>query len=66
VRLIGRDGNAFALIGEVARVLRRQVSPEAAAESVDKATAQRSYDALLTLIQSTVIITSVDDEEETP
>ena len=54
VRLTGEDGNAFSIIGRVAKALRREVGPEAAAEFQTEAFAQPSYDHLLRLAMRTV------------
>lgn len=54
VQLTGRDGNAYAIIGTVARALRRQVGNEAATAFTDAAFACRSYDELLYLAMTTV------------
>ena len=54
VRLIGEDGNAFAIIGKVTAALDERVSPAAAAEYREAAFACPSYDALLNLTMSTV------------
>lgn len=54
VRLIGTDGNAFAIIGKVARALRREAGPDAAAEFQAAALSSGSYDELLQLCIRTV------------
>lgn len=54
VELIGTDGNAFALIGKVAKALRREVSREASDAFRSEAMIQGSYDELLQLIMRTV------------
>lgn len=56
VRLLGEDGNAFNLIGLTQSAIERDHSREAAAEFTSTAMACESYDALLTLIQETVVI----------
>ena len=56
VKLIGEDGNVFAIIAAVNKVLRREVSREAAAEFMHEAMKQSSYDALLNFVQETVEI----------
>lgn len=56
VELTGQDGNAFNIIGRVAKALRRQVSPEASEEYVTAAMDCPSYDALLALTQRTVVV----------
>lgn len=57
VELIGHDGNAFNLIGRVAKALRKEVSAEAATEFTNQAMEQGSYDELLAFIQETVDVT---------
>lgn len=54
VQLTGEDGDAFAIIGSVARALERQVSREASQEYVKAAYACSSYDALLVHTMNTV------------
>jgi len=56
VQLTGTDGNAFNLIGIVAKALRREVSPEAAAEFQTAAMASESYDAMLRVCMETVSV----------
>ena len=47
--LVGTDGNAFAIIGNVSKALKRAGYPEKAKEFQTKAFQSDSYDALLTL-----------------
>lgn len=58
VRLVGEDGNAFAIIGRVSRELKRQIPGDAgrraAAEFGARAMESGSYDALLRLCMSWV------------
>lgn len=54
VRLTGTDGNAFAIIGAVARELRREAGREVADEFQSAAFSCGSYDALLQLCMRTV------------
>ena len=54
VQLTGHDGNAFAIIGAVSKVLRREVGNEAAAKFSHDAMDCGSYDELLRLATSTV------------
>ena len=49
VKLCGENGNAFAVIGAVAKALRREVDRAAADEWVEAAWAAGDYDALLRL-----------------
>jgi len=56
VKLIGEDGNAFAIIGAVKTALCREVGHEAGAEYVTAAFASDSYDALLRLTMDTVAV----------
>jgi hypothetical protein len=48
-RLVGTDGNVFAVIGRVRQALLEAGQPERAAEFVRRAFASRSYDAVLAL-----------------
>jgi hypothetical protein len=57
VQLTGMDGNAFMIIGLVARALRRDISDDAAATFTAAAQACGSYDELLQLAMSTVDVT---------
>jgi len=54
VKLIGEDGNAFAIIGNVSRAIQREAGSEAAAAFRKEATDCDSYDALLAHVQNTV------------
>ena len=54
VRLVGTDGNAFALIGAVSRALKNAGERDAAEAFTQSAFAAKSYDALLQLICRTV------------
>ena len=54
VKLVGQDGDSFAIIGRVAAVLRREVGPMAAAQFIEDAAASGSYDDLVQLVMSTV------------
>lgn len=54
VKLIGEDGNAALIIGRVAKVLRREVSAEAANRFADEAFDLSSYDDVLRLVMKTV------------
>jgi len=53
VKLIGEDGNGAGIIGKVAGVIRREVSPEAASEYVNEAM-NCDYNAMLRLTMRTV------------
>lgn len=57
VQLIGRDGNAFAIIGAVSRELRRRVGSAEADRFVSAAMKCGSYDELLHFAMSTVDVT---------
>lgn len=48
-RLVGTDGNVFAIIGTVSQALRRAKQPEKAQEFQSLAMASSSYDEVLTL-----------------
>lgn len=56
VRLVGTDGNAFAIIGAVSTALRKAGHPEAAKEFTEQAFKSKSYDALLQLCLSWVVV----------
>jgi len=61
VKLIGEDGNAFAIMGRVSKALRRSGQPEAAKEYLERAT-EGDYDHLLQVTMDYVDESS--DEEE--
>jgi hypothetical protein len=48
-KLIGGDGNVFAVIGAVKRSLKRAGKEDKAKEFTERATASHSYDAVLAL-----------------
>jgi hypothetical protein len=48
-KLVGTDGNVFAIIGTVSRTLKRAGQPERATEFAQRAMAQKSYDDVLAL-----------------
>ena len=48
-RLIGTDGNVFAIIGKVRRTLREAGQPERASAFAERAFQSRSYDEVLQL-----------------
>jgi hypothetical protein len=54
VRLVGEDGNVFAIIARVCRALRRAGEPEAASAFAGAAMQQESYDDVLRLVLETV------------
>ncbi len=54
VQLTGEDGNAFAIIGNVAKAIRRGVGNAEATAFADEAMSQKSYTDLLVLCQNTV------------
>jgi hypothetical protein len=54
VKLIGRDGNVFAIIGAVQKAIRREHGAEAADQFATEAMSQASYDDVLLLVQRTV------------
>jgi hypothetical protein len=60
VKLVGEDGNAFAILGRVSKALRRSGQPEAAKEYLAKATAG-DYNHLLA-----VTMEYVDEPREGP
>jgi hypothetical protein len=57
VRLVGSDGNVYAVIGAVSQALKCAQLPEAAAEFTKAAFASESYDAVLQLCLKTVEVT---------
>lgn len=54
VKLIGEDGNAFAIMGKVRSALRKAGLREQADQFMREATECGSYDELLNLVQETV------------
>lgn len=54
VKLIGQDGNAFSIIGQVSQALKRAGYRDAALEWAKAAMDCGSYDELLQLAMSTV------------
>lgn len=52
VKLVGEDGNAFAIIGAVSKALKRDDQSERAEEWRKAAMACKSYDAVLQLVFS--------------
>jgi len=56
VQLTGRDGNAFSIIGEVNRQLRRAGHVEALEPFMAEATAAESYDQFLQVVMKTVSV----------
>ena len=50
VKLVGEDGNVFAIIGSVTRALKKDGQGERAAEFASKAMSAGSYDAVLQLL----------------
>ena len=57
VQLTDQDGNAFAVIGAVAKALKRAGKPDAAKEFTDAAFKCGSYDEVLQLCMKTVEVT---------
>ena len=57
VKLCGENGNAFAVIGAVAKALKREVGRDAAEEWTAEAWKVGSYGALLQLCLRTVNVT---------
>jgi hypothetical protein len=54
VQLTGHNGNAYNIIGRVAKAIRNQIGDEAARQFTEAAFAARSYDDLLYLAMCTV------------
>ena len=48
-KLVGTDGNVFAIIGNVCRTLKKAGQPEMAKEFQDKAFGMETYDHVLSL-----------------
>ncbi len=63
VKLVGEDGNAFAILGRVSKALRRAGMPEKAEEYLARATAG-GYDHLLAVTLEYVQEPDSDDEDE--
>jgi len=63
VRLVGEDGNAFAILGRVSKALRRAGMPEKAEEYLARATAG-DYNHLLAVTLEYVNEPDADDEDE--
>ena len=61
VKLVGEDGNAFAILGRVRKALKRSGQPEAAEEYTKRATSG-DYDHLLRVTME--YVEEPDDEEE--
>lgn len=56
VELLGKDGNAFNIIGSVQHAIRHAVGPDQAEAWISRAYELPSYDALLALVQATVVV----------
>lgn len=63
VKLVGEDGNAYAILGRVSKALRRSGQPEAAAEYLARATAG-DYNNLLAVTMEYVDEPGGEEEEE--
>lgn len=53
-KLVGTDGNVFAIIGKVVRTLKDAGQPGWAAQFQERAMKAQSYDEVLTLLQEYV------------
>lgn len=53
-KLIGTDGNVFAIIGKVSKTLKEAGQPERAKEFVERATSAHSYDEVLAMLDDYV------------
>lgn len=53
-KLVGTDGNVFAIIGRVSQALREDKQPDRAKQWSSEAMKQDSYDAVLQLLHSYV------------
>lgn len=54
VKMVGSDGNVFAIIGRVSQALKKAGQPEKAKEWQEKAMSRGSYDEVLALMFSYV------------
>lgn len=54
VKLVGSDGNAFAIMGNVSRAIKVKHGLEASKQFSNEAMMSASYDALLQLVMETV------------
>ena len=63
VKLVGEDGNAFAILGRVSRALKRAGRPEKAREYLERATSG-NYDHLLRVTLEYVVEPDEDDDDE--
>lgn len=54
VKLIGKDGNAFSIMGEVTRAMRRAGKVDGIDAFMAEATSAESYDAFLRVVMKTV------------
>lgn len=55
-KLIGEDGNVYAIITKVKRVLHKEVSPEKGNEFVARAMSAESYSQVLSIVDEYVKI----------
>lgn len=62
ISLEGEDGNAFAIMGRVARALRKAGAPDAAVHEYRKEAMSGDYDNLLRVTMRTVTCDGDDDE----
>ena len=63
VKLVGEDGNAFAIMGRVMRALRKAGHGDAVKAYTDAATSG-DYNNLLRVTMETVSVDSSDDDED--
>jgi len=54
VKLIGKDGNVFAIIGKVSKALKQANLQDQAREFTEKAMTSKSYDEVLCLVMNYV------------
>ena len=57
VQLVGRDGNAFSVMGAVSKALRKNKVPESEIEAFMQECMSSDYDALLRTCMRTVVCT---------
>ena len=64
VKLVGEDGNAFAIIGRVSKALKQAGYRDLASEFTSAAMRQKSYDDLLCLVLDYVEEQESDEDED--
>jgi hypothetical protein len=64
VRLVGEDGNAFAIMGRVVRAMRRAKLPPEAIDEYRRDATSGDYNHLLAVTMATVTTDSDDDDDD--